>query len=166
MDHLVAEEAAAHRAEEAHAPADLELFLLRRVEIEPARDERARRIADARDELAARAQRDFARLDDAFDLGLGAVARGRDRRQPRLVFVAQRQVQDEVLRPVDVELREPRRELRADAWPAGRGRSTLMRRRQVFVLQPSTRIASASTSAPFGSSLTPTAARAGYGSGK
>ena len=168
MDHLVAEEARPHLAEQPHARAGGERFRLALVEVEEAREERAARVAHLDHELPARPEGDVARDHLALDERRRAVPGRVDRRKHCLVLVAQRQVEDEVEVGPDPEFRELRlqRGLRRRACLAGGAIARGAQCAHPSRPQPSTRIASASTSAPRGSAATPTAARLGNGCGK
>ncbi len=97
MHHLQAEEAAARLAAGAHPLADRQRLLLRRIEVEEAQHQVvAVLVLERDDELAARPELDLRVADDRLDLAGLAVAQRRDRDQPGLVLVAQRQVQREV----------------------------------------------------------------------
>ena len=97
MHHLAAEEAAAQLAAHAQAPALGIGLLLRAIEIEEAHHQRLALVVDQpNDELAPRTVLDAAFGDAAFDLHRLAVVRRGQAVEPRLVLVAQRQVQREV----------------------------------------------------------------------
>jgi len=96
VDDLAAEEAAAHLAEHTQPRARLQHLLLRRIEIQKAQHEQPRGVAHFGDELAARAVGDLGRYHLDFELGGDAGQGIADRRQPRFVLVAQRQVEDQV----------------------------------------------------------------------
>ena len=119
MDHLKAEHATARLAKQAHPLANDELFLLLGVEVQQAHGEAAGGVLHLSHQLAATAQADLAIGHHAFDLLRHAGAQLGDGRAVGFIFVAQRQVQEQVLRAVDVELGQPTRQLRADAGPAG-----------------------------------------------
>ena len=109
--------ALAHLAVDAHAMAGLQRLLLARIEGEEAQRELrgpapapvivARRGHDAADQLAARTVLDVGRSDDALGLHRVADLDLAQRNELRVVLVAQRQVQHEVLLARDAELREP-----------------------------------------------------------
>jgi hypothetical protein len=120
MHHLEPEEAAARLAEQAHAPARRERFLLRGVEVEPARHQGAAVVGDPRHQLAARTQHHLATEHLALDLGGKAGAQPGNRGQPGLVLVAQRQVEQDIAWPAQVEPGQPPRQLRPDPRPAAR----------------------------------------------
>src|SRR5262249_19152648 len=88
--------AAPRLAAHAHALADLEGLLVRRVEVQEAQHQVLVAVVDAHDELAARPELHLAVGHDALDLRVDAVAQRRDRHEARLVLLAQRQVQREV----------------------------------------------------------------------
>jgi hypothetical protein len=153
MHHLVAEEAGAHLAEEAHALAGRELLHLAGIEVEEAHPEIVPVLGELHHQRAARTVLhlgiDHLRLDQHRLAG----ARLGERRELRLVLVAQRQVQGEVeLRP-DAQLLEPRVE----------GAFRARRRCDLHApgVDPRCMMASISTRAPRGSDATPTATRAG-----
>ena len=108
VDHLGAEEARAHLAEEAQAPPRRHLLHLAGVEVEEAHPEFGPAVGELHHQRAARAVLDVGlhhlRLDQdrLARPGLG------ERRQLRLVLVAQRQVQHQVEARVDAEFRELR----------------------------------------------------------
>ncbi|MDR9327175.1 hypothetical protein FEP06_04422 [Burkholderia multivorans] len=107
MHHLHPEEAAAHVAAHAQALADRHLLDLRAVEIQETQHELlAVVVADLHDELAARAIRDLVVDHDAFGLRDAARQQIADRRERRFVLVAHRQMQDEIDRAREPELRE------------------------------------------------------------
>src|SRR6202521_820874 len=153
MHHLVAEEAGPDLAEEAHALALLELLHLARIEIEEAHPQVFLAVGELQHEGSPRAVLHLG----CHDLGLhqhgGAGLRILQRRELRLVFVAQRHVQHEVRPGADAELLEARGERRAREY---RGR-----RQRPLVSAPRWMTASISTSAPRGREATPMAARAG-----
>ncbi len=96
---LETEVAGPHVAEHAHAMTRLQRFLLARIEREEAQHElrvALRRIGDQADELPPRPVLDVRIDDHALGLhGKAGLQRG-ERRQPRVVLVAQRQMQHEV----------------------------------------------------------------------
>ncbi len=96
MDHLTAEEAGARLAAHAQALAHRHLLLVGGVEMQKAQQQLARIVLQAHQQLAARSLLDAAIDDQALDLAGLAVAQRADRLQPRLVLVAQRQVQRQV----------------------------------------------------------------------
>jgi hypothetical protein len=162
VHHLAAEEAVAYLAEDAQpAPGVarcLQAALLAAVETQEAQKERAAfaaGVTDACHKLTSRRLPERDVENHGFDLHRPADGRIGDRRDARLVLVAQGKMEDEVVRPFDTELAQPA--------PDCRRRVDLVRRRH----QPPTTItASASTSASRGRLATPTAARAGKGSEK
>ena len=96
MNHLEAEEAAARFAARPHQAAGGQCLLLRWIEVEKAQHQVAAVVLQRDHELAARPELDPRISDDGFDLTGLAVAQGRDRHDPSLVFIAQRQMQREV----------------------------------------------------------------------
>ena len=161
MDHLAAEEARAHFAEGAHPRPCHESLGLAGIEVVEPQHHFAARVLDAAHELAPRPVHDFARAHRALDLHRLPRWRVGDRRNARFVFVAQRQVQHEVEFAQHAEFGElrPQRGISGQALIVSRRRCG--RFRLAAALHASTSIASASTTAPRGSSATPTAARAG-----
>ncbi|EXI74099.1 MAG: hypothetical protein AW07_02237 [Candidatus Accumulibacter sp. SK-11] len=160
MDHLRAVKAVPYLAEDAQpAPCRAGRFktpLLTGVKADEAQGENAATAVGNPDhELTPRRSSDCKVENLALDeqgtprcrLGNGGDA--------RLVFIAQRQMQDEILRPLQPEPAQPV----ADCW---RSIDRIRCRHQ----PPTTMTASASTKAPRGSEATPTAARAGKGSAK
>ena len=110
MDDLAAEVAVAHFAEHADAAPGRERLLLIRIEVEEAQHQLRARIGVAAaalairaavfeqaDELAPRPVLDVGGDDGAFGLLLGTRLQRRERHDPRVVLVAQRQVQHQVL---------------------------------------------------------------------
>ncbi len=148
MDDFGAEIAFVHFAENAQARTGLQHLLLAGIEIEEAQQQRSAGIAHPRHQLAARPVGDFTVDHLDFELRGDAGPGVAQRRDARLVLVAQRQVQDEIAIA-----------LQAEPGQAARQRVALLR----LSFQPRTSTASASTRAPRGNSLTPTAARAGKG---
>src|SRR5690606_32015580 len=119
MDHLAAEQAAAHFAARAQAPSDDQLLLLAGVEIQPAQLQLAGAVAHDRGQLAARPVQDFTAQDLALDLGRQAGPQRGDRHDTGFVFVAQRQVQDAVAgrrQPQAVQLALHIRQRAAGVW--------------------------------------------------
>ena len=106
VDHLRPEETRAHLAEGAHARPRRQRLRLAAVEIEKAHVQQAARVLDLADELAPRAIGDLAVDHRALDLHRGALMRLGDRREPRLVFVAQRQMQHQIELAVYAEFRQ------------------------------------------------------------
>jgi hypothetical protein len=104
--HLGAEEAPAHFAERAHAPAFvrsvLELPQLAWVEVEEAQHQPF----GVHHELAPGPVHDLRLEDPRFDAHRGSLGRPIDRRENRFVLVAQRQVQREVEPRAQPELEE------------------------------------------------------------
>jgi hypothetical protein len=101
VHHLAAEEADAQLAAHAQPAPGCERLQLRRVVVQEAQHQDVAaalgvRVAQPHDELAARALLDAVVEHHAFHLHRVAVARLRHGHQPRLVLVAQRQVQREV----------------------------------------------------------------------
>ena len=95
--HPAAERSAARLAAGAHPFSDRQRLLLRRIEVEEAQHQVvAVLVLERDDELAARPELDLRIADDRLDLAGLAIAQRRDRDQPGLVLVAQRQVQREV----------------------------------------------------------------------
>ena len=96
VNHFRPDQAAANGAERPHAPSDLELPQLRRIEMQEAQHQLAGAVAHRHPQLATAAVDDIG--GDHFGLHLRLETRHQigDRRHPRLVLVAQRQVQDEV----------------------------------------------------------------------
>ncbi|MCY1529070.1 hypothetical protein D9M68_641970 [compost metagenome] len=97
MDHLAAEKAAAHFAAGAQAFAHADLLLLAGVEIQPAQLEFAAVVRQGGGKLAPRPVQHLGFGDIAFDLGGEARPQGIDGDDSGFVFVAQRQVQHEIL---------------------------------------------------------------------
>ena len=103
MHDLVPEVAVAHFAEHADAAAGGERLLLVRIEMEEAQHELRPRAAivapvlQQTDELAPRPVLDVGRDDRAFGLLLDTRLQRRQRHDPRVVLVAQRQVQHQIL---------------------------------------------------------------------
>ncbi len=107
MHHLHPEKAAAHVAAHAQPLADGHLLDLRAVEIEEAQHELlAVVVLDLHDELAARAIRDLVVEHDALGLRDAARQQLADRRERGFVLVAHRQMQHEIDRAREAELRE------------------------------------------------------------
>ena len=97
MNHLQAEEPAARFAAHAHPATEREGLLLRRIEVEKAQHQIVAAVVLQLDhELAPWPELDARIGDHALDLADFAVVQRRDRHDPGLVFVAQRQVQGEV----------------------------------------------------------------------
>ena len=121
MDDLAPEVAVAHFAEHAHAPARRERLLLVRIEVEEAQHELRPRAAivaavfQQADELAPRPVLDVGVDDRAFGLLLDAGLQRRERHDPRVILVAQRQVQHEILVADEAELARADRAGRATA---------------------------------------------------
>jgi len=155
MDHLEAVETVPNLAEDPQpAPGRTGRFkcpLLAAVKADEAqRENAATRITDSDHELTPRRPSDgeveYLRLDEHGS----PRSRPGDGGNAGLVFVAQRQMQDEILTPLEPDPAEPI----AERW---RSVDRIRCRHQ----PPTTITASASTSAPRGSAATPTAARAG-----
>ncbi|MDR8835128.1 hypothetical protein FEQ02_06218 [Burkholderia pseudomultivorans] len=107
MHHLHPEEAAAHVAAHAQPLADGHLLDLRTVEIQEAQHELlAVVVLDLHDELAARPVGDFVVEHDAFGLRDAAGQQFADRRERGFVLIAHRQMQHEIDRAREAELRE------------------------------------------------------------
>jgi hypothetical protein len=160
MHHLETVKAAADLAEEAQPTAArrFQRALLAAVEAQEAQIEQAvlgTRIADPQQQLATRNQPERHLEEPDLELHRDAEGSGSDGRDPRLVLIAQRKMQNEIFSPLQAQL--------AQMVPDCRRRRDRVRRRHQ---PPSTSTASASTNAPRGSAATPTAARAGNGSEK
>ncbi len=110
MDHLGAEESRPHLAEEAKPPARRHLLHLARVEVEEAHPEVGPAVGEPHHQRAPRAVLDVGLDHVGLDEHRLARSRLGERRELRLVLVAQGQVQHEVEARVDAELGE----LRAD----------------------------------------------------
>ena len=131
MDDLEAEVALAHLAEHAHAPARRERLLLARIEVEEAQHELRARAAhgvfvlEQADELTSRPVLDVGVDDGPFGLLLCAGAQLGERHEARVILVAQRQVQDEVLVADEAEphelIVEPARWWPIGGWLRGLG---------------------------------------------
>ncbi len=153
----------AHFAEHAHAPPRRERLLLARVEVEEAQHElRAAAeivaaVLEHRDELAPRTVLDLGADDRALGLLLRAGRERGERHEARVILVAQRQVEDQVLLARDAEARKLVGERRAPGFARG----LFARPRQSYGTSPSTRTASTSMRAPRGSPATWYVARAG-----
>ena len=96
MHHLVAKEATAQLAKQAQPRAGSQRLLLARIEVEEAQHEITGVVAHAGNQLPTRAKRDLAGDDVNFELRRYAGKRIANRRQPRFVLIAQRQVQQQV----------------------------------------------------------------------
>jgi hypothetical protein len=118
VDHLVAEEARAHLAEEAHALALRELFHLARIEVEETNPQVALAVRELHDERAPRPVLHLRIHDLRFDEDRHASLRVLERRELRLVLVARRQVQHQIELRADAQLLEARADGRGDG---GRG---------------------------------------------
>ena len=191
MHHLEPVRAVAHFAVAEQAHAGRELIGLAPVEMEEAQHQRRARIVADRDaQLRPIAETALDRFDDADDLRAFADAKLADRRHVRAIFVAQRQMEPEILHALESEPRERFGERGTDAGQrrnrqrAGIGggalcdvlrsgcgivackRSGARGARSPIAerAQSSTSTASISTSAPRGSADTPIVERAGYGS--
>jgi hypothetical protein len=110
-------EAVADLAERAHAGAGGELLQLALVEIEEAQRQHAAAVLDMAGELAPRAILDVAFDDLAFDQHRLARRRFVQGIEPRLVVVAQRQVEHEIELGGDAELGQPRQDRVAQSRP-------------------------------------------------
>src|SRR5579862_8188998 len=173
-------------AEHAHARTARKRFLVARIEREEAQDERCATfgIADRADELAPGPVLDLRLRNDPFALDGFADTDVAQRDDPRVVLVAQRQVQHEVFvaRYADARelvgdgvafrrrIRSRRRPLRARdcaRW-IGHFRPRVIHLSRGNRRQPpgTTRIASTSNCAPRGNAATCYVARAGYGAWK
>ena len=98
----------AHFAEDPHAVASRQRLLVTRIEREETQYElrtslSRRAILDQADELPARPILDVGANDDAFDLRGVTGPQFGERRQLRVIFVAKRQMQDEIFVPEDAE---------------------------------------------------------------
>ena len=99
MHHLARKQAHPQLAEGTDQPPGLQLGQLRGVEVQKAQLQLVRAIADP-DLQHAPAPRHLRTGDGSLDLGRGTMHQRRHRHQPGLVLVAQRQVQDQIVRPV------------------------------------------------------------------
>ena len=115
MHHLKAQRPAANLAEAAHTRAAGEALLLREREIKEAQREKARAIADARQQLAAFAEGDFGELHLALHCGAHAGSERAERRELGAILIAQRQHEQEILHLRHAEARQTLGESRADA---------------------------------------------------
>ena len=147
MDHLATKVPVAHFAEYAYPTARRQCLLLARIEVEEAQHElRAAAeivaaVLEYRDELAPRAILDLGPDDRTLGLLLGTGRKRRERHEPRVILVAQRQMEDQVLLARYPESRELVGESRAR--PRARGC-------HAGYAPPSTRTASTSMRAPRG----------------
>jgi hypothetical protein len=127
VHHLAAEEAVPDLAAHAHALSGRQGLQVRGIEIEEAQDQLGVRVVGHLHHELAPAALLHARLEHgAFDLHLLAGARAPDGRDPRLVLVAQRQVQREVDRaheaqPLQRALRRAELRLRGGGRARGDG---------------------------------------------
>ena len=122
VHHLAAEQSAAGLAPNPQPTARSQHLLLRRIEVQESQQQRVACGIDQRHpKLPAAVTLHLAALDDAFDLSRQALAQIGDRRQARLVLVAQRQVQREVDVASQAELlhRSLRAGLLARRWRCG-----------------------------------------------
>jgi hypothetical protein len=106
MRHLGTGPALADLSERAHACAHGELLQLARVEIEEAQRQQAAAVLEVADQLPPAAILDVAARDPPFHQHGLARRRLGERVEPRLVVVAQRQVQYEAELAADAELGE------------------------------------------------------------
>ncbi len=131
MDDLEAEVAIAHLAERAHAPARRERLLLVRIEVEEAEHELRSRAAmgifvlQQANELTTRPILDVGVDDGSLRLLFCARVQFCERHEARVILVAQRQVQDEVLVADEAEphelIVEPARWRPIGGWLRGLG---------------------------------------------
>jgi hypothetical protein len=97
MHHLDPGESAACHAEAANASADFQLLDLRRIEVQETQHQRAARVVAHCDaQLPSAAEHDICSGDGTFDLRFVTFVQCVDRYDHGFVFVAQRQVQDEI----------------------------------------------------------------------
>ncbi len=116
MHHLQALRAVAYFAVAEQSRARQQLLGLRPVEVEKSQQQGLPAgIADRHLQLRAIAKTALDRLDHAFDLGPLAHPQVGDRGDPGLVLVAQRQVEPQVLHPLQPEPGQRRDKGRADA---------------------------------------------------
>jgi hypothetical protein len=130
MHHLESVRAVPHFAVANQAHARRELLGLRAIEMEEAQDQgRARVVADRDTQLRAIAKTALDRLDDALDLCRFARTQFADRRDARAVFVAQRQMEPQVLQATQAEPRERLRQRGTDAGQRSHRRRAGVERR-------------------------------------
>jgi hypothetical protein len=173
MNHLGPKRPAAHLAVAFQPQTGPQLLRLRRAEVEEAQRERAAGIGDAHQQRAPAPLTHFGGLDAPTDQRCLTLAQAADGLHTAAVLEAQRQVQQQILRPADAKQSETADECRADArqrGEGGRGRhrgpwggpgGSSSRHARGAGCQPSTSTASASTADPRGSAATPSVARAG-----
>src|SRR5690606_22282695 len=106
VDHFEARESAPELAPHPYALAPLDLALLAGIEIEPAQGEAARAVLDHGHQLAARPELHFAVQNLALDLSRLARTQRADGLDAGFVLVAQRQMDDEVLLPLQAKAQE------------------------------------------------------------
>ena len=103
VNHLGAEEACPDLAEAAHAPTGRKLLHLTRIEVEEAHEQQSAFVLNAGNELASRTVGDLGRENLSFHQHGAILRRVRDRMDPRLVFVANRKMQQCILETTDAE---------------------------------------------------------------
>ena len=164
MHHLVAEESRPHLAEEPHALSGGELLHLARVEVQEPDPQLALAVGELHHQRAPSAVLHLRVHHRRLDQHRLSRARIGERGEPRLVLVAQRQVECQVQLRADAELLEARVEggLRSSlCGPGGGAVAGAGGDLHAPGADPRSMMASISTSAPRGSEATPTATRAG-----
>ena len=163
VDHLGTEEALPDLAHQPHPGTGRELLLLARIEVEQAHGQFAAVVAHSRDQLPPRSKLDVEIEHHAFDLCECPVRRFGDRDDAGLVLVAQWQMQDQIERAREAELRQVARSCPGDPGKRLGGSDGAVGFGYHAAFQRGTRITSTSTCAALGSAVTCTVVRAGNG---
>ena len=132
MDDLGAVLAHAHIAKAQHARARHELLGLAALKMEEAQGQRGTRVIDQRDsQLRTKTEAAFDAIDACQHLGAGTDRQLGNRGQPGAVFVAQRQVEPQILQLDDADAREALDQSRPHAGQAAdRSQPGIDRRRR------------------------------------